>query len=188
MSDEFDDLPGHAVTRRRPLGSHGPQGETPSRTPELVADAYRTATAPLRAKLLECLLRPIGPLGLVAIAAGAFGEFLHRGRHWQLAISPEDATRISADQMLELARFVEQRNPETFQRIAVLLAGSPVAIAGLGGAVLLVALQAWRKRGSDDELCAIDAERLARPEATDSSAVAQRHGDHHAAALGSGAC
>lgn len=151
MSDEFDDLPEPAAGVRRPAGTHPPHGGTLSRIPELVADVYRSATAPLRAKLLECLLQPIGPLGLVAIAAGAFGEFLQRESYGRLSVSPEDATRISADQMLELARYVEQCNPETFQRIATLLAGNPVALAGLGGSMLLVALQAWCRRGADDQ-------------------------------------
>jgi DNA-binding MurR/RpiR family transcriptional regulator len=64
----------------------------------------------------------------------------------RLAISPEDAARVSADQMLELARYVEQSNPETFQQIASLLAENPVGMAGLGGSVLLIALRAWRIR------------------------------------------
>lgn len=143
MSDEFDEVQWRAAACNRPLRSHGPL----SRIPELIAETYRHATSPLRARLLECLLQPIGPLGLVAIAAGAFGEFLRRGGYRRLAVSAEDAARISAEQMLELARYVEQCSPETFERIASLLAQTPVGMAGVGGSVLLVALQAWRRQG-----------------------------------------
>ncbi len=118
----------------------------PSRVPELIAQLYKSAAAPVRARLLECLLQPVGPLALVAIAAGAFGEFLHRrtgGR--RLAISLDDVARISAEQMLELARYIEQLDPATFQQIPSLLADHPVGMAGLSGSVLLLALQAWRK-------------------------------------------
>ena len=151
MSDEFDDLQLGAFGRERPQLNHGQPVSQLSRIPELIADLYRSATAPLRAKLLECLLLSIGPLGIVVVAAGAFGEFLHRGSCVRLAVSPEDATRISVDQMLELARYVEQSNPETFQQIASLLAEKPVGMAGLGGSVLLIALQTWRGRGSTQE-------------------------------------
>ena len=151
MSDEFDDLELQAGGRERPSRNHGQPVPQLSRIPELIADVYRSATAPLRAKLLECLLLPIGPLGLVVIAAGAFGEFLQRGNYMRLAVSPEDAARISADQILELARYVEQSNPEIYQQVASLLAKNPVGMAGLGRSVLLVALQAWRKRGSTQE-------------------------------------
>ncbi len=151
MSDEFDDLQPEGAVRDRLWRGRGQPMQQLSRIPELIADVYRSATAPLRVKLLECLLLPVGPLGLVAIAAGAFGDFLQRGSYVRLAISPEDAARISADQMLELARFVEQSNPETFQRIASLLADKPIGVAGLGGSLLLIALQAWRSRGSTPE-------------------------------------
>jgi len=79
----------------------------------------------------------------VAIAAGAFGELLRRGNYARLTVSLEDASRISAGQMLELARYVQQCNPETFQQITSVLADSPVGFAGLGGSVLLIALRAW---------------------------------------------
>jgi len=144
MSDEFDDLPVQSILRDTSQQGPEPQGHRLSRIPELISEVYRSATSPLRARLLECLLQPIGPLGLVAIAAGAFGEFLRRGNYARLAVSPEDASRVSADQMLELARYVEQCNPETFQKIASVMAEIPVGIAGLGGSALLFALLAWR--------------------------------------------
>ena len=151
MSDEFDDLHLQPAAGARPQRNHGQSVPQLGRIPELTADVYRSAAAPLRAKLLECLLLPIGPLGLVVIAAGAFGEFLHRGSAMRLTVSPEVAARISADQMLELARYVEQSSPETFQRIASVLIEHPAGMAGLGGSILLMSLQAWRSRGSTQE-------------------------------------
>jgi hypothetical protein len=147
MSDEFDELQLQTAVCDGPQRDRGSRGGPLSRIPELIADTFRCATSPLRARLLECLLQPVGPLGLVAIAAGAFGDFLRRGGYRKLAISAEDAARISADQMLELARYVEQCSPETFERIGTLLAQTPVGIAGVGGSVLLVALRAWRRQG-----------------------------------------
>ena len=112
----------------------------------MIADAYNEATAPVRAKLLECLLRPVGPLGLVAIAAGAFGGFLHRGGPSRLDVSLDDAARVTTDQVLELARYVEQSSPDTFLQIASLLVQHPVGIAGVSGSILLLARHAWRHR------------------------------------------
>ena len=75
----------------------------PSRSPlpELIADAYRRAAAPVRRVLLERLLRPVGSLALAAIASGAFAAFLHR------RVALDDVARITAEQMAELARFVD---------------------------------------------------------------------------------
>lgn len=94
--------------------------------PQLIANVYGTATSSVRARLIEWLLEPVGPLGVVAVAAGAFGVFLHRGNYQRLVVSLDDAARISADQMLELARYVEQCNPHTLEQIASLVAASPV--------------------------------------------------------------
>ena len=111
------------------------------RIPELIAEVYSAGPAPLRAGLLECLLQPVGPLALVALAGGTFGRFLHRGRATRPMVLLEDASRISSAQMLELARYVAQRNPDTFRQIASLLAEHPAAIAGASASALLSALQ-----------------------------------------------
>jgi len=144
MSDEFDDVPDPAAERSR-RSSHS---EGLSRVPQLIAEVYGAATAPLRARLLECLLRPVGPLGLVAIAAGTFGGFLHRARSGGLEVSLDDAARISGDQMFELARYIEQSSPDTFQQVASLLAENPLGVAGLSASLLMLVLRAWRKRAA----------------------------------------
>ena len=84
--------------------------------PEKIADAYRHAAAPVRRKLLECLLRPVGSLALAAVASGAFSTFLLR------RVTLEDVARITADQTAELARFVEQCNPDALRQILSMLA------------------------------------------------------------------
>ena len=116
-----------------------------ARVPPLIAEVYGHATQPLRAKLLECLLRPVGPLALVAIAAGAFGSFLHRGPASRLSITLDDAARISSEQMLELARFVEQCGPEAFQQVASVLADNPGGIAAASASALAVLIRVLRR-------------------------------------------
>jgi hypothetical protein len=145
MSDEFDD------TFDRPpwsaaAASRGPGADAPS-IPDLVADAYQRAPAPLQVRLLECLIQPVGPLALAAVAAGAFGRLLY-AREGQLpSLSIDDVARISAEQVQELARFVEQCSPDAFTRIGNLLAGHPIGLLStLGGSILMLAIGAWRRR------------------------------------------
>jgi hypothetical protein len=142
MNDAFDNRPAAP-------GDAGQAAAAQTPIPELLAEVYRGARPTLRARLLETLLRPVGPLGLVAIAAGAFGLFLQRGGYRGLAVTPEDATRISPEQMLELARYVEQAYPESLLQVAPLVgdsAGGLAGMTGLAASVLLIALQAWRQR------------------------------------------
>lgn len=53
---------------------------------------------------------------------------------------------LSAGQVLELARYVEQKSPESLMQLPKLLADSPLWAGTLSGALLLLALQAWRRR------------------------------------------
>lgn len=111
--------------------------------PQLVCEVYRESPAPLRARLLECLLKPVRPLPLVAISAGAFGAFLHRETWGRVTVSIDDAVRFSAEQVFELARYVEQFQPETFRQVASLMAENPVCMTTLSGSLLLMALGRW---------------------------------------------
>jgi hypothetical protein len=111
----------------------------------LVADLFAKAAPPQRVRLLNGLLRPVGPLALVAIAAGAFANLLPTAR-WHIAsVSIEDAMRLTAGQVLELARYVEQKSPQAFLQLPKLLADSPLWVSSLGGALLLT-LRAWQRR------------------------------------------
>ena len=133
-----------AALQAEPL-AHRPTHAAPELAP-LVADLYAKAAPAQRARLLNGLLRPVGPLALVAIAAGAFADLLPTTR-WQVAtVSLDDAMRLTSGQVLELARYVEQKSPEAFIKLPELLADSPLWVSSLGGALLLLALQAWRRR------------------------------------------
>lgn len=114
----------------------------------LVADFYDQAPVGTRVRLLQQLLRPVGPLALVGIAAGAFAELLPLAR-WQ------DGARVTADklggigfnQVRELVFYVEQKSPALLGRLPDLLGGdNRLWMATASGAVLLLALRAWRNR------------------------------------------
>ncbi len=117
----------------------------PHAIPELVSRVYDEAPASLQARLLECLLRPVGPLALVTIAAGAFGRFLYRLQGNAMPISLDEAARITSDHVLELARYVEQSSPAALLQFGSMIADRPIGLATLSGSALLVALSV-RKR------------------------------------------
>ncbi len=121
-------------------------GQPTHNIPELVSAVYHDAPAPLRTKVLELLLRPIGPLAIVTIATGAFAHLLYRLRLDGVPISLDDAARITSDHVLQLARFVEQCSPHALLRIGSLVAGNPICVASVSGTALLVALSTWRRR------------------------------------------
>ena len=146
MTDEFEnaiDQDGAAVARRAAVATGG---ESTHSIPELVCELYKDAPPPLRTKLLECLLRPVGPLAIVTIATGAFAHLLYRLRLNGVPISLDDVARISSAHVLELARFVEQSSPPALLQIGSMIAGTPIGVASVSGSALLVALSASRHR------------------------------------------
>lgn len=110
--------------------------------PRVVARLYACADRPLRVQLLACLLRPLSPLGLVAVAAGAFAGLLHRDG---VKVAIEEVTRFSGEQIVELARFVEQVDPNALEQFATLGANNPAALTTFGAAAVVLLTRALRR-------------------------------------------
>lgn len=136
MADEFDDGFDTSVAHRSQRGGSLPTDRVSSA--RLVARLYRVSDAPLRARLLALLLRPLGTLSLVAVAAGAFGSFLGRSRMQDPSLAVEQVTRFSSEQVFELARFVEQVSPQTLQQVADLLSENPIGLAAFSSSVAVL--------------------------------------------------
>jgi hypothetical protein len=122
-----------------------PEGiESP--VPVHVARIYAESPAPVRSKLLACLLQAVGPLAMAALAQGSFGLFLLRSSSNALIVSAEEARRITEWQVLELTRYVAQACPAMFAQVSLLLqAENPGFARTLAGGLLLVALGAYAK-------------------------------------------
>lgn len=104
--------------------------------PLWVAALYRDAHAGLRAQLLERLLRPVGVLGLVAVADGVFAALRHRHGWYDAQITAEDTAAVSADHVFQLAAYLQERTPGALASLTDLLATHPAALATVSGALL----------------------------------------------------
>jgi hypothetical protein len=144
MTDEYDDL--DIAVPRQPEPGRAVTGVTRRRSTaaRLVARAYRAASEPLRARMLACLLQPLSTLSLVAVASGAFGSFVYRDPAAADAAGVQDLARYSGDQVLELARFVQEVNPDTLQRLVQQLADSPVGLASFSASAIVVLYRGMR--------------------------------------------
>lgn len=105
---------------------------TPSPMARLIARLYGVVGAPLRSRMLQCLVQPLGCLGLAAVASGAFAQLLTRR-----GVSADEIGRYSSEQIYELARFVEQVNPEAVQQAIRRVVDSPVGLSALGTSLLV---------------------------------------------------
>jgi len=109
---------------------------SPTLLPLWVAGLYRDAHAGLRVQLLERLLRPMGVLGLVAVADGVFAALRHRHGWQRLQVTAEDTAAVSADHVFQLAAYLQERTPEALSSLSDLLASHPAALATVSGALL----------------------------------------------------
>ena len=146
MLDEFDDqpIPVSAITVRSADALDSTGGGM--RVAKLVCRLYRAATPALRSRLLACLVKPLGTLGTVGIAAGAFGVLLHRSGSEGARAALDDVTRFSNDQVVELARFVEQVSPDALQEAARMFAEQPMGVAAFSVSAVLLLMRAMRQR------------------------------------------
>ncbi len=109
-----------------------------TRAPRLVVRLYAASNHALRAQLLNCLLRPLGLLGAVGAAAGAFSVFVLRRGSQEVMVRTEELNHITTEQVLELARFVEQVNPDALRQVAHLVSQQHMGMATVTAAALVL--------------------------------------------------
>lgn len=135
MGEKFDAATGVAGATAA-TGATGRGRMRGSRQARVAARLYARASLPLRQRLLDCLMRPLGTLGAAGVAAGAFVMYAPAVRGQEQQICPDAVSRISAGQVHELASFVEQVDPDALRRFTGLLAESAVAQSMLGASAL----------------------------------------------------
>jgi hypothetical protein len=141
MSDEFDDAVDPIATSAAP---GVPAAPAKDRAARLMARLYGSANLALRTRLVACLVRPLGSLG-VAVAAGAFTVVLSRRGAGGLGVAMADVAEFSKEQVAELARFVEQVSPEALQQAAGLVFENRIGVGAFTASVaLLLALELRR--------------------------------------------
>ncbi len=145
MSDEFDDAVDPCPAARTPAATRA------GRLARLVARLYCSSSLALRTRLVACLVRPLSPLGLAAVAAGAFTVFLSRSEPGGLSVAMADVARFSKEQIAELARFVEQVSPEALQQAAGLIADNPFGVGSFAASVAVLLTLEMRRAAAGEK-------------------------------------
>ena len=139
MSDEFDDAVDPVATATATAAAPAPPRRVASgRAARLMARLYGSANLALRTRLIACLLRPLGSLGVAAVAAGAFTVVLSRRGAGGLGVAMADVADFSKEQVAELARFVEQVSPEALQQAAGLVFENRFGVGAFTASVALL--------------------------------------------------
>jgi hypothetical protein len=125
---------------------HDTRSPSDSELAPLVADFYEQAPPAVRTRLLQAMLRPVGTLALVALAAGAFARLLPSRPSQPVEVTPDVVSSIRPEQVSELVRYVEQKAPELLDSLPQLVGSQQAWMATASGALLLATLAALRKR------------------------------------------
>lgn len=108
--------------------------------PAIVTQAYAAAGAGVRVRVLNRMLRAVGPLALTVVAGGMFARYVSQARWSALTVSLGDAARVTSSQVYELVAYVQQSNPDVVRQIASVLARDVSTMTTLGatvGAILI---------------------------------------------------
>lgn len=117
-----------------------PEGSDP--VPALLGRVYAEAPTPLKGRLLEQLLKPLGLLSLATVCNGAFAN-LALTRNWP--IQPDLVQKVDAKQVMALATYVQQVSVHAVTGLSHVLTSSPL-LQGSVAASALVALLIKRSR------------------------------------------
>jgi hypothetical protein len=146
--DEFED---DAYVARLPMTAQADRDANSHKRFEIarvVSRVYRAADGVVRADMLAHLLRPLGVLGVVSVASGAFARLVRRDGLVPDTISAEDIVRYSSEQIRELTMFVHEVNPDALQPLIEQLAQNGMGIAAVSTAALVMLHRRSRARSA----------------------------------------
>jgi hypothetical protein len=128
-----------SMARTTPRNTHtADPGGTP--IADIVADALPVTSLPLRKWLLQRLLLPVGPLALTVLAGGAFAKYAQFARDLAIPVTLDDAARVTSNQLVEIARYLEQSDPAVLDQVIAAIVREPTAMAALSASVAAVAM------------------------------------------------
>ncbi len=99
-----------------------------------------------RSRIVVTLLRPLGPLAIVAVASGAFGKLLNQVNALGSTLPIDQVGDFTREQVFELARFVEQVSPDALRQVGGAIAENPLGVSAFGAAAAVLLASAVRTR------------------------------------------
>jgi hypothetical protein len=136
--DEFEDVALHARLPMTPAVDGTAHARKRTAIARVVSRIYRVGNEAQRVSVLTHLLRPLGVLGLVAVASGAFARLVRRDGLMPNTFSAEDKIRYSSEQVRELTAFVHEVDPNVLQPLIEQLTQDGMGIAALSTAALVL--------------------------------------------------
>ena len=115
--------------------------------PAVIASEFTRLRHAKRARVLQRLLLPVGPMAMAVLAGGAFAKFAAQARLPEMSISIDDAARVTWHQVFELGRYIEQSSPHVLHQVMTALSRDATAVAAVGASVTALVVRHFARRG-----------------------------------------
>jgi hypothetical protein len=110
---------------------------------QMVAQLFGRSDGEQRAGILNEILGSLGGVAMGGPTRGPLGELVRRGGH---RISPQEAERISPEQLQETVARAERHDPGLVERASEFYAKHPQLVRQLGAAALTLAMRRMARR------------------------------------------
>ncbi|HEY2865033.1 MAG TPA: hypothetical protein VGK37_15535 [Casimicrobiaceae bacterium] len=109
---------------------------------DMVAKMFGQGTPEQKAGMLNQLISGLGPGALASILGSGIlgGQGSSAGTAAPVAIAPQDAAKLTPEQVQQVAAHAEQRNPGIIDKMGGFYAAHPGLVKTLGSAALTIAL------------------------------------------------
>jgi hypothetical protein len=74
------------------------------------------------------------------LAGGAFAKYAQFARDLAIPVTLDDAARVTSNQLVEIARYLEQSDPAVLDQVIAAIVREPTAMAALSASVAAVAM------------------------------------------------
>jgi len=112
----------------------------PPALPAIVAKAFGRLNNRLRARMLRRLLTSVGPLALTVVGGGAFAKYIKHARLPEIPVSIDDAARATSGQVYELARYVQQADPQLFGQVFDILSRDAATVTWISASIVALTI------------------------------------------------
>jgi hypothetical protein len=113
----------------------------------MIAQLFAQATPDQKAGMLQQLLGGLNPAAMAALAGtGALGGLAAASGAAPSAISPQQASQLTPDQVGQIAAHAEQHNPSVIDAMSSFYAQHSGLVKTLGSAALTIALAKMANR------------------------------------------
>ncbi len=112
---------------------------------QLVGGLFGNSSSQQQAGMLNQLIQGLGTGGLASAAGGVLGKIFGNGAA-PATITPEQASRLSPDDVASIAAQAEKRDPSIVDRMGQFYAEHPTLVQTLGAAALSIVIRNVSRR------------------------------------------